>query len=271
MLNNFAGYYIPRVYAEEARRFGAVLKTPTIDRPSDICFVDGKNLYIGFLYVRNLTGETIDQIVEARKRGPFRSLFDFLLRVKPSVDEAESLIRCGALDCLGQSRTQLLWLYKMYGEKRLKSGVGDTPMFDELIISEPEIPFMPDLPDFTLDQKLKAEAEIFEMSISCHPIERISLNNGHIKSNELPALEGKHVQIAGMVADRKRIKTNNGKSMVFLTMEDEFDMFEVTLFPDVYHRVGERIFRKPLLDIEGTVQTDMGGLTIIADRVQVLG
>ncbi len=79
------------------------------------------------------------------------------------------------------------------------------------------------------------------------------------------------MQIAGLVADRKRIKTNNGKSMVFLTMEDEYDMFEVTLFPEVYQRVGERIFRKPLLDIEGTVQTDQGGLTIVADKVVVLG
>jgi len=35
--------------------------------------------------------------------------------------------------------------------------------------------------------------------------------------------------------------------------------------------VGERIFRKPLLDIAGTVQTDMGGLTIVADRVMVVG
>ncbi|HBC47895.1 MAG TPA: hypothetical protein DCZ43_12675 [candidate division Zixibacteria bacterium] len=268
MLNNFAGYYIPRVYAEEARRFGAVLKTPTIDRPSDLCFVDGKNLYIGFLYVRNLSCETIERLIGTRKTGAFRSLFDFLARVKPSTDEAESLIRVGALDCLGQSRTQLLWLYKMYGEKCLKTN-DDSPMFGGF--GEPEIPFTPDLPDFTLDQKLKAEAEIMEMAVSCHPIERISFNNGHIKSYELPKLEGKRVQIAGMVADRKRIKTNNGKSMVFLTMEDEFDMFEVTLFPDVYQHVGERIFRKPLLDIAGTVQTDMGGLTIVADKVTVLG
>ncbi len=171
MLNNFAGYYIARVYAEEARRFGAVLKTPTIDRPSDVCFVDGKNLYIGLLFVRNLSRETIERIIEARKVGPFRSLFDFLARVRPSVDEAESLIRVGALDCLGQSRPQLLWLQKMYGEKRLKNNSGDLPMFNNFI--EPEIPFAPDLPDFDIDQKLKAEHEILEMSISCHPIERL--------------------------------------------------------------------------------------------------
>jgi DNA polymerase III alpha subunit len=269
MLNNFAGYYVSRVYAEEARRFGAVLKTPTVDRPSDVCFVDTRNLYIGLLFVRNLTGETIERITSARKRGPFRNLFDFLARVRPSVDEAESLIRVGALDCLGKTRPQLLWLQKMYGEKRLKSP-DELPMFDSVTTPEPEMNFMPDLPDFDLDQKLKAESEILEMSISCHPIERIPLNNGHVKSIELSKLEGKHVKIAGMVADRKRIKTASGKNMVFLTMEDELDMFEVTLFPDTYQRVGERIFRKPLLDIEGTVQTENGGLTVIAERVVVM-
>ncbi len=146
-----------------------------------------------------------------------------------------------------------------------------TPMLGGLSIPEPDMSFLPDLPDFTLDQKLRAESDIFEMAISCHPIERIAIGNGHVKSAELPKLENKRVKIMGYVADRKRIKTNNGKSMVFLTMEDELDMFEVTLFPEVYRRVGERIFRKPILDIEGTVQTDMGGLTVVADRVEVVG
>ena len=54
-------------------------------------------------------------------------------------------------------------------------------------------------------------------------------------------------------------------------MEDEFDMFELTLFPEVYNRVGERIFRKPIWDIEGTVQQDISGLTLVADRVEVVG
>ncbi len=89
MLNNFAGYYHSRVYAEEARRFGAILRTPTIDRPSDICFVDGRELYIGLVFVRNLSRGTIERIIEAREARPFASLFDFLARARPSTDEAE--------------------------------------------------------------------------------------------------------------------------------------------------------------------------------------
>ncbi len=143
-------------------------------------------------------------------------------------------------------------------------------MLDNLTIPEPELSFCPDLPDFDIDQRLKAEAEILEMAVTCHPIQRLGSFNGHIKSVDLPKLENKKVKIVGLVADRKRIKTSNGKNMVFLTMEDEFDMFEVTLFPNVYQRVGERIFRKPILDITGTVQNEISGLTVVADKVEVV-
>ncbi len=276
MLNNFAGYYRSNVYAQEARRFGARLRPPIIDRPSYGCFVDGSDLYIGLAFVRNLSGNTIERIVEARKNGSFVNLFDFLRRARPSTDEAESLIKCGALDCLGMTRPQLLWLHKVYGEKRLKSygsagHPNNDPTLAGLIVPEPELTFTPDLPDYSLEQRLTAEAEILEMAVSCHPIERIGSHNGHIKSTDLPKLENKRVKIVGLVDDRKRIKTQNGRNMVFLTMEDEFDMFEVTLFPEVYRRFGERIFRKPILDIEGTVQRDISGLTVVAERLGVVG
>jgi DNA polymerase III alpha subunit len=146
-------------------------------------------------------------------------------------------------------------------------------MLDNLTIPEPELSFCPDLPDFDIDQRLKAEADILEMAVTCHPIQRLgSLNPavGGVKSVDLPKLENRKVKIVGLVADRKRIKTSNGKNMVFLTMEDEFDMFEVTLFPNVYQRVGERIFRKPILDITGTVQNEISGLTVVAERVEVV-
>jgi DNA-directed DNA polymerase III PolC len=269
MLNNFAGYYQHRVYVEEARRFGARLRTPTIDRPSDVCFVDGDELYIGLLYVRNLSHNTINNIIAERPRACFTSLFDFLARVRPSVDEAESLIKCGALDCFGLSRPQLLWLMRVFGEKRLKHGE-NSPTLGGLSAPDPNMAFLPSLPDYDTDQRLQAEAEILEMSVTCHPMERIAVNNGHVRSFELPKLEGRRIKIMGLVADRKRIKTQGGKQMVFLSMEDQFDMFEVTLFPDIYQRVGERIFRKPILDIEGVVQTDLGGLTVVAEKVDVV-
>ena len=269
MLNNFAGYYHAHVYAEEARRWGAKLMPPTIDRPSDVCFVDGKTLYIGMLFIRNMSGSTIEHMVEQREKGRFISLFDFLVRVRPSIDEVENLIKCGAMDCLGRTRPELLWLLKMYGEKRLKIP-DDKPMLDGLSIPEPDPEFLPNLADYDIDQRLKAEADILEMAIICHPIERLGISNNHVKSVDLPKLENRRVKIVGLVADRKRIKTNNGKHMVFLTMEDELDMFEVTLFPDTYQRVGERIFRKPLLDIEGIVQTDSGGLSVVAEKINII-
>ena len=50
------------------------------------------------------------------------------------------------------------------------------------------------------------------------------------------------MKISRYKAERKKIKILNGKDMIFLTMEGGFDMFEVTLFLEVYNLVGEKIF-----------------------------
>jgi DNA polymerase-3 subunit alpha len=135
--------------------------------------------------------------------------------------------------------------------------------------------FVPAIPDYNIAERLAAEQEILEMAVSCHPTELIANTNGHIRASDLPDYQGRRVQIIGRVIDRKRIKTGDGKLMVFLTMEDAFDYFEVTLFPNTYRKFGQRIFKKPLLEVTGKVDNQhgralgRGGISIIADDVQV--
>jgi DNA polymerase III alpha subunit len=61
-------------------------------------------LRIGLMQVKGLRAETIRRIVESREEcGPYRSLEDFLARVPVERDEIESLIKCGALDDVGDN------------------------------------------------------------------------------------------------------------------------------------------------------------------------
>ena len=61
-------------------------------------------LRIGLMQVRGLRVETIVAIVRARDEGgAFRSLEDFLRRVPVERDEIEALIKCGALDEVGDA------------------------------------------------------------------------------------------------------------------------------------------------------------------------
>jgi DNA-directed DNA polymerase III PolC len=265
MLNNFAGYYAHFVYADEARRLGAKLLPPDIDKPSRLCTVEGKCLQIGLAFVKGLSTATIDKIISERAKAKFISLADFLIRVRPGKDEAVNLIRIGALDYLGGTRPSLLWYMKLHGEKILKH---QADLLDLGDFWAPQLPFAPKLPDYSLAEKLTAEQEILEMAISCHPTELIAGRDNCVKSVELASRQGKDVRVIGMVVDRKRIKTNNRHLMVFLTMEDNQDYFEVTVFPEVYKKFGARIFRKPILEVTGKAQAKHGVLTVIASDLR---
>jgi hypothetical protein len=61
--------------------------------------------------VRDLSRETAEAIVAARRARPFSGLADFLERVRPADDEISSLIDAGAVDCLapGANRSVLHW------------------------------------------------------------------------------------------------------------------------------------------------------------------
>lgn len=265
MLNNFAGYYASFVYADEARRLGAKLLPPDIDKPSRLCEVDNGCLRVGLAFVKNLSAETIDKTIAERAKRPFSSLADFLARVHPGKDEAISLIRVGAMDYLGETRPSLLWYMKLYGE-RISRQQPESLNLGELWA--PRLQFAPVLPDYSLAEKLAAEQEILEMSISCHPTELVAESNNCTKSIELSKRQGKDVRIVGLVVDRKRIKTNGSQLMVFLTMEDSQDYFEVTVFPEIYRKFGARIFRKPILEVTGKAQNKHGVLTVIANELR---
>jgi len=267
MLNNFCGYYRPFVYADEARRFGAKLAPPNLDKPSELCTVENDTITLGLAFIKNFSSGTIERIIKQREKSPFVSLGDFLMRVRPGKTEAESLIRIGGFDFLGKTRPVLLWYLKLHGDKVLKSDQ-DTPLLGRI---EPvEVSFTPDLPDYDIDEKLAAEQEILEMAVSCHPTERLISGNGHIRACELAGLQGKRIKIIGQVIDRKRIKTGGNKLMVFLTLEDASDYFEVTLFPKIYRKFGQHIFKKPLLEITGKVDNQHGVVSIIAERLEAV-
>mgnify|MGYP002630867988 CR=1 FL=1 len=118
-INSHTGYYKQRVYVEEARRLGAVILSPDINR-SQIDFqvewlgarTGNKTpaLRVGLGGVKGLSSNLLETILAEREAtGLFLSMPDFLERCAPHTDEAEHLIQCGALDGFDRTRPELLW------------------------------------------------------------------------------------------------------------------------------------------------------------------
>ncbi len=244
VLANWGGYYSQRVYLSEARRLGLNIHPPHINysQPDFVANGQTRSLYMGLDQVKGLTRRTIGQIVRLR---PFASLEDFLTRVDPRPQEAESLARVDAFAGLCTIPAAL---------QRLRAGswsAGQMSLFNW----QPS-----DQTDWTINEKAAAQEELLGISVVAHPLD---LYRSQIEAagavTIMEALEkpGQTVRVAGLRQTSHRSRTAKGEMMMFITLEDLSGMLDVVVFPDVL-RKADNIFTysaAPLL-IEGTLERD---------------
>jgi DNA-directed DNA polymerase III PolC len=264
-----AGFYHVSAYVEEAKRWGIAVRLPSVNH-SRMEYTaedgaDGKRaLRVGLMQVKGLRVETMTAIVQAREDGgAFRSLEEFVRRVPVESDEIESLIKCGALDELGNeackmTRPEMLWQWNLL-QARGKSSQPEaaTTLFaggnekDPIGVALTEM----QTPEYTVEQKLRYEREILEVCVSGHPLDFLP-RNGEVWSDELARLRGKRVTLCGWVVTYRHVGTKNYRNMMFVTLEDQRGVYEVALFPDAYDRYGGLVFETRTMRVTGRVEPD---------------
>jgi len=76
------------------------------------------------------------------------------------------------------------------------------------------------------------------------------------------------VAIGGLVVTRQHPMT--AKGTVFLALEDETGMVNVTLWPDAWARLRGVVRRHALLYVEGTLQREASVVNVVARRIEPL-
>jgi DNA polymerase III alpha subunit len=266
VINNQAGFYPPRAYLEEARRWGVRILPLDINESEVYFSARDRAMRVGFLAVKGLTQRTLRRLIQARGEHPFRGLADFHARVRPQQTEAEALILVGAFDRFGKTRPQLLWELELLAKER--ASPSDTPL---PLGEETEAAAIPFLPEFSLEEKLAFEEEHLEMTPTAHPLAgyRDALaGDGLTRAAELQEHVGKEVRIAGWLTANRRAPTKDNLFMEFLTLEDETGLMEVTLFPATYQKFGHLIRSAGPYLVEGRVEEQFGAVTLRAERLQ---
>ena len=77
---------------------------------------------------------------------------------------------------------------------------------------------------------------------------------------------GRRVTMVGFLTTTKRVRTKHDEPMMFLTLEDETDIYDVVLFPRVYQRYGARLGDRGPYVITGTVEDDPRP-SVMAERI----
>ena len=278
-----AGFYHVSAYVEEAKRWGIAVRLPSVNhsRMEYTAEVNGdgkRALRVGLMQVRGLRIETITAILRARSDGSeFPTLEDFFRRVPVERDEIESLIKCGAFDEIhgetpAMTRPEMLWRWNLLhaSSKSAQQNVSKVRAGQGIVLPEKTERLFAEanaadaigatlaemqMPEYTLEQKLKYEREILEVCVSGHPLDFFP-RNGEAWSDELPGLRGKRVTLCGWVVTYRHVGTKNYRNMMFVTLEDQRGVYEVVLFPDTYDRYGGLVFETRSMRVTGRVEQD---------------
>lgn len=229
VLANWGGFYSQRVYLTEARRLGLPLHAPHVNhagREFSIGHTAGQpHLYMGLDQVKDLTGRTQERIIRER---PFHSLQDFLSRADPRLQEAETLIKVGALEGFGPIPTLLRVL------KGQEWQAGQMGLFDSST-REGE--------DWPLAEKAALQEEWLGVGVIAHPLElraEAIAEAGALTTLVAASRVGQRVKVAGMRQTWRRTwrrtRTGRGDYIYFMSLEDLEGMLDVVIFGDVYHR-----------------------------------
>jgi DNA polymerase-3 subunit alpha len=245
-------------YRENCQKMGIKVEPPDINRSHKDFAPIGDRILFGFSAVRNLGEGAIDNILKAREDGEFTSLADFCSRVDLRVANRralETLILSGAFDSTELNRNQLIhdldlvitWCQKRAKEKEtgqmnlfdLVGGASNSPSSDTSESSEFEqIPFTPNVPHFSLQEKLKLEKEHLGFYVSEHPLKSLQKSAQLLSPINLSDLENqksrKSVSAVVIVVAFRKIMTKKGTPMAFVTLEDVSGQAEGVVFPDSY-------------------------------------
>jgi error-prone DNA polymerase len=240
----------------------------------------GWGVRLGLGLVKGIGKEHEALLDRELSRGPYASLADVVERTGLPEETLERMIRVGALDSLGRSRRELLWqLREVAGASRGRvdgravraKGVaggraGGRPM--DLRLPPTAAPTLPGLTeserigDAYAVVGLDARRQV--VSLYRPALERL----GAVPNSDLAERRPGPVRLGGLVVTRQHPMT--AKGTVFLALEDETGMVNVTLWPDTWARLRGVVRRHALLLVDGDLQRESSVVNVIAREVQPL-
>ena len=231
----------------------------------------GWGVRLGLHLVKGIGEEHAAHLDAERARGPYASLADVVDRTGLPEEVVERLIRAGALDSLGRPRRELLWQLRetarpAKGAPRGGGRVAGRPL--DLRLPATPAPALPPLSEL---ERLGDAYAILSLDARRQVVTlfRPALQAlGAVTNAALAERRPGPVRIGGLVVTRQHPMT--AKGTVFLALEDETGMVNVTLWPDAWARLRGVVRRNALLVVDGTLQRESNVVNVVARDVRPL-
>ena len=259
-------------YIEECARLEIAVLPPHVNYSGVGFTVVGKNIRFGLQAVKNLGRGVIARMVEERRGGgEFTSFYNFCKRMSGrdfNRRAVESLVKCGALDGLGNNRREMLLsvervMESLEADKR-RNVEGQLGFFDSPQSGEAGEPSLQKAEDFSTADKLSMEKEVTGMYLSGHPMAAYAglyQTGGYARMDEILQSagdqeagryqDGQWVTVLGMVVGVRKKATKNNTQMAFVSLEDVYGALTVLLFSQALEQYGNLLYEGAVVEVAG--------------------
>jgi error-prone DNA polymerase len=231
----------------------------------------GYGIRLGLALVKGIGDEHAERLDAELARGPYETLAEVVDRTEMPEEVIERLIRAGALDSLGRPRREILWqLREVMGATRGRTAGSGRTAGRRMDLRLPPTP-APELPALTERERLGDSYAVLSLDARRQVVSlfRPALDRlGAVTNASLADRGPGPVKLGGLVVTRQHPMTARGT--VFLALEDETGMVNVTLWPDAWARLRGVVRRHALLFVEGTLQKEADVVNVVAREVRPL-
>ena len=230
VINNFGGFYQTWFYFNEARRMGAKIHLPCVNRSNYPTTLNGRTIFMGFVHLQGLEQRFVEHFIAERKaHGPFASLDDFISRVPFSLEQLVLLIRGGAFGFTKKTKAELLW------QAHLNKGQAKKEQPETLFKLENQHFEFPDFKTNAL-QNAYDEIELYGFPVSLTWFDLLKTNfRGELMACQMLNFVGQRYRMLGKLVTVKNFRTCKGDPMALATFVDATgEAFDTVLFPQVF-------------------------------------
>jgi DNA polymerase-3 subunit alpha len=264
-----------RMFRDDAVANGIAVLPPDINA-SVYRFVpvDLKTVRYGLGGVRGTGQSAIESVLEARKAGPFKDVFDFCRRVdKRLVNRrcVEALVRAGAFDALHPNRASLLASVgrAIEAAEQAERAASQNSLFGDADAGQTAGLVVIDARPWDLRQQLTEEKAALGYCLSAHLFSVYEKELAGFPRTSLAKLTNAGTAwVAGVVSSARVQMTRRGRMMVVM-LDDGSAQQEISVFNELFEKHRDKLKEDALLVVCGKVQDDQfsGGLRVVADEL----
>ncbi|MGH6874014.1 MAG: error-prone DNA polymerase, partial [Aestuariivirgaceae bacterium] len=268
------GFYAPAQIVRDACDHGVDVRHPDVNHSDWDATLEnvspppcGEGQGVGSPALR-LGLREVDGLAEKEGRAiasakPFSTLAA-LRRAGISLSALEKLAAADAFRSLGLDRRAALWQVKALGKAK------PLPLFEIASANDQGTELPVALPPMRLSEHVVNDYQTIKLSLKAHPmsfLRRLCDEERVVDNRKLKDLgNGKSVVVAGIVLVRQR--PGSAKGVVFITLEDEFGVCNLVVWPNALETYRTVVMGARLMLVRGRIQRHADIIHVVANHLE---